>query len=55
MSDIKNLFGKNKNTQVLSDSSLQKEGAKIESVDYLKSNLKQKTPLYSLYRLLFSF
>jgi len=42
MSDIKNLFGKNKNTQVLSDSSLQKEGAKIESVDYLKSNLKQK-------------
>ena len=42
MSDIKNLFGKNKNAQVLSDSSLQKEGSKIESVDYLKSNLKQK-------------
>jgi len=42
MSDIKNLFGKNKNAQVLSDSSLQKEGTKIESVDYLKSNLEQK-------------
>ena len=42
MADIKKLFEKNKIGGVLSDATIKKVGDKIESADYVASNLKEK-------------